>query len=87
MRISLLILVVLAAGVSTEKPAEAQSYPWCAYYNLGFGGATNCGFATWQQCQAAISGVGGSCGANPMYQPPRGTYLSTRPPSRDRYRY
>jgi Protein of unknown function (DUF3551) len=88
MRISLLILVVLAVGVCIEKPAEARSYPWCAYYNMGgFGGATNCGFATWQQCQAAISGVGGSCGANPMYQPSRGTYLSTRPPSRDRYRY
>jgi hypothetical protein len=54
---------------------------------FGGGGATNCGFATWQQCQAAISGVGGSCGANPMYQPSRGPYLSTRPPKRGRHRY
>jgi hypothetical protein len=86
MRILLFILVVLATGVCTEKPAAAQNYPWCAYYNL-FGGATNCGFATLQQCQAAISGVGGSRGANPQYQSSRGMYLSTRPPSRDRYRY
>ena len=88
MRLSLFILGIFGAIICTEKPAEAQSYPWCAYYNMGgFGGATNCGFATWQQCQAAISGVGGSCGANPMYQPQRGMYLSTRPPSRDRYRH
>jgi Protein of unknown function (DUF3551) len=87
MRFSLFILVVLAAIIGIEKSAEAQSYPWCAYYDMGGsgGGATNCGFTTWQQCQAAISGVGGSCGANPMYQLPRGTYLSTRPPNRRRY--
>ena len=85
MRISLFILGVFVAVACAARPAQAQSYPWCAYYDLGFGGATNCGFATWQQCQAAISGVGGSCGANPMYQPPRGTYLSTRLPNRHRY--
>jgi hypothetical protein len=85
MKVLLFIIVVLAAGVCIEKPAEAQNYPWCAYYNFGGHGATNCGFATWQQCEAAISGVGGSCGANPDYQPPRGMYLSTRPPNRYRY--
>jgi Protein of unknown function (DUF3551) len=84
MRFSLLIPLVLAAIIGIEKSAEAQSYPWCAYYDV-WGGTTNCGFATWQQCQVAISGVGGSCGANPMYQPPRGMYLSTRPPNRYRY--
>jgi Protein of unknown function (DUF3551) len=87
MRISLFILGVFATIFCIEKPAMAQDYPWCAYYNYGRGGATNCGFATLQQCQATISGVGGSCGANPQYQPQRGMYLSTRPPSRDRYRY
>jgi len=88
MRLSLFILGIFGAIICTEKPAEAQSYPWCAYYNMGgFGGATNCGFATWQQCQTAISGVGGPCGANPMYQPQGGMYLPTRPPSRDRYRH
>jgi hypothetical protein len=87
MRILLFVLGALAVIICIEKSAEAQSYPWCAYYNLGFGGATNCGFVTLQQCQAAISGVGGSCGANPMYQPPRGPYLSTRPPRHDPYRY
>jgi Protein of unknown function (DUF3551) len=86
MRLLLFIPIFLAAIVCIEKPAAAQDGAWCAYYNV-WGGSTNCGFATWQQCQAAISGVGGSCGANPMYQPPRGPYLSTRLPTRYPYRY
>jgi peptidoglycan hydrolase-like protein with peptidoglycan-binding domain len=31
---------------------------WCAQYNNG---AQNCGFYTFEQCRAAVSGVGGSC--------------------------
>ena len=38
MRILLFILVVLAAGVCIEKPAEAQNGGWCAYLNYGYGG-------------------------------------------------
>jgi hypothetical protein len=68
MRILLFILVVLAANVWIEKPAAAQNYPWCAYYNFDRGGARNCGFATFQQCQAAVSGVGGNCSPSPYYQ-------------------
>ena len=78
MRLLLLIVGALAAILCIEKPAEAQDYPWCAYYNFAHGGVTNCGFATWQQCQAAISGVGGSCGANPRYQTSPGPYRSPR---------
>jgi Protein of unknown function (DUF3551) len=69
MRIWLFIVGVFAAIVCIEQPAEAQTYPWCAYYNVWQGGATNCGFSTFQQCLATVSGVGGSCGPNPMYQP------------------
>src|SRR5262249_22693300 len=72
MRFWLFILVVLAAIIGIRKSAEAQSYPWCAYYNMGGfggGGATNCGFATWQQCQAAISGVGGLAEPIPCTSP------------------
>ena len=32
------------------------------------GGGKNCGFQTLAQCQAAISGNGGYCNANPMYR-------------------
>src|SRR5215469_13077585 len=71
MRLLLIIVGALAASVCIEKPAEAQNYPWCAYYGPAFG-ATNCGWATFEQCLATGRGIGGSCGPNPMYQPPPG---------------
>lgn len=78
----LIIVGAFAAIVCIEKPAQAQDYPWCAYYNLGQdgGGATNCGFVTFQQCLATVSGIGGSCGANLMYQPLPGPHTFTRHP-------
>jgi hypothetical protein len=76
---------VFAAVVCFEKPAAAQNSPWCAYYDLGEGGATNCGFATSQQCLAAVSGVGGSCGSNPAYQTALGPYPLTRHQRRHSY--
>jgi Protein of unknown function (DUF3551) len=78
MRLSLFILGVFAGLVCIEKPAAAQTYPWCAYYDV-WQGATNCGFSTYQQCLATVSGVGGSCGVNPQYQgPPPGPAPSRR---------
>ena len=87
MRLLLIIVGVFAAIVCIEKPAEAQNYPWCAYYDFGGsgGGATNCGWATFEQCLATVSGIGGSCGPNPMYRPPPGPYTLTRHPRRYRY--
>ena len=79
MRLSPFVLGLLAATLCIAQPAEAQNYPWCAYYNFGHGGATNCGFATFQQCLATVSGIGGSCGPNPQYQRSPGLYLSTKP--------
>ena len=71
MRLSLFILVVLAAGVCIEKPAEAQSGGWCAYLDGGgHDGGRECGFATLQQCLATVRGVGGNCGPSPYYQRP-----------------
>jgi hypothetical protein len=49
LRLLLTTLTILAAMICIGKPAEAQNYPWCAYYNYGFGGARNCGFVTYQQ--------------------------------------
>ena len=40
MRNFVFILSVFAALVCFEKPAAAQNYAWCAYYDLGEGGAT-----------------------------------------------
>jgi Protein of unknown function (DUF3551) len=84
MRLWLFILGVFAAILCVEEPAYAQNGAWCAYYDFK-GGATNCGFATFQQCLATVSGIGGSCGPNPQSQPSRGPYLSTKLPRRYRY--
>jgi uncharacterized protein DUF3551 len=67
MRLLLTTLTILAAVICIGKPAEAQNYPWCAYYNYGFGGARNCGFVTYQQCLATGSGVGGPYASEPAW--------------------
>jgi hypothetical protein len=62
--------LMLVGGGETSR-AEI-TYPWCAQYGGGLdGGGRNCGFWTYQQCLAAISGMGGYCMANPMYQGPQ----------------
>jgi Protein of unknown function (DUF3551) len=58
-------LLVAAAAIAT--PAQAQNYPWCAQYGNGTGGARNCGFSSFQQCQADVSGIGGFCERNNTY--------------------
>jgi hypothetical protein len=83
MRCLLFVLVVIAAIIGIEKPAEAQNYPWCAYYSGGrHGGGTNCGFTTFQQCLDTVSGIGGFCQRNTQYQPAPGPHSSKR-----QYRY
>lgn len=78
MRILLFVLAILAAGVYTDKPAQAQSGGWCAYLNEGgHGGARNCGFATLQQCLANVRGIGGNCSPSPYYERP--SYGQYRP--------
>ena len=62
--------IVGLAGAAT--PAQAQSYPWCADYGEEMGGSSNCGFSTFAQCQAALSGMGGFCNRNTQYVPPPG---------------
>ena len=78
-------IAVFAAVVGFEKPAAAQNHSWCAEYDFGSAGATNCGFATFQQCLAAVSGVGGSCGPNPQYQASPRLYTSAKRPRRYSY--
>jgi hypothetical protein len=45
---------------STSSGARGRQH-WCANYRNG---SRNCGFYTFQQCLAAISGLGGSCQAD-----------------------
>ena len=62
-----LAAVVTLGTLDATTPASAQG-AWCAYYS-GLPGGTNCGFYTLQQCQWAISGVGGYCSVNPWTTP------------------
>jgi hypothetical protein len=32
-------------------------------------GSSNCGFSTWNQCMATVSGIGGFCQPNQFYNP------------------
>jgi hypothetical protein len=62
-RLALVAATVVALPL-TSIDARANG-PWCAYDNDG---GTNCGFYSYAQCMADISGIGGYCGQNPSYQ-------------------
>ena len=62
---ALAIFAITAAALSLTvqaTPAQAREYPWCARYDPW---TMSCGFTTFQQCLATISGVGGICTPNP----------------------
>ena len=63
-------ILVGIAGISTH--ANAQNYPWCAYYAMGENGPTNCGFISFEQCMATVSGISGICMRNTQFVPPPG---------------
>ena len=74
MRLKTIVLatLVLSTTVLAQGPASALPYdpnPWCAVYSGRMGGASNCGFRTWQQCMATVSGIGGFCSPNQFYNP------------------
>src|SRR4051794_39398758 len=58
----LLSLAVLLAALAADARTGANAAPWCAYYDEF---TYSCGFSTFQQCLATISGVGGVCRRNP----------------------
>jgi hypothetical protein len=62
-------LAVLLLAVAAASPAQAQAreYPWCARCDWT---TRNCGFVSFQQCLATISGIGGRCEPNPFYKAP-----------------
>src|SRR5437588_11079990 len=69
------LLGTLIVTTAIGTPAHAQNYPWCAYYSgRALGGAINCGFTTFQQCLATVSGIGGFCEPNTVYRPPPGPH-------------
>jgi len=67
MRHVLIALGILCGTALSGTAAHAQNYPWCADYGGQMGGSSNCGFSTYEQCQAALSGNGGFCNRNTQY--------------------
>jgi Protein of unknown function (DUF3551) len=83
--IGLLRLAVIAAAAALAMtaaltPASAQNYPWCAHYGTPYDD-TSCGFVSYEQCQASVSGVGGFCEKNDTYKPP----VAAQPQARRRH--
>ena len=64
------ICLAMPVGLWPSAASAAPEYPWCARYDWT---TSNCGFVSFQQCLATISGVGGRCEQNPLYvaSPPR----------------
>jgi len=60
-----LVTVLPSSRVLSSAEARADG-PWCARYGTGLEGS-NCGFYSFEQCQAAISGNGGRCSQNLLY--------------------
>ena len=74
MRPGTIVFAILVLSTVVLAPVPASALPidntrWCAVYGGRSGGGTNCGFFTWQQCMATVSGIGGFCEPNQFYNP------------------
>jgi hypothetical protein len=73
MKVVALAALLLAGLGGVAEARTYYSYPWCAVYEMR---TYSCGFDTWEQCRATVSGVGGYCARNPFVDPnanrPRG---------------
>ena len=58
-------VLILGLALSFSVVAQAQNMN-----GNGTGGAQNCGFSTFKQRQEDVSGIGGFCERNNIYQPP-----------------
>ena len=68
---------IVAAIAIPATPAQAQNYPWCAHYGTPYDDSS-CGFVSYEQCMASVSGIGGFCEKNDTYKPP----LAAKPQAR-----
>src|SRR5476651_2673182 len=58
-------IVLGAALISACSNSARYRELWCT--NFGDGGVNECSYTTFEQCQVAVSGVGGFCSRNPSY--------------------
>ena len=76
----LVMQMLAAAAMLMPIASHADQYKWCAHYGARDDGGINCGFITYEQCLATISGVGGICQPNPFYTGPETTGPERRRP-------
>ena len=68
MRRSLWALIAIGViAAINAAPAVAGNLPFCIKGCDFGGGAGDCSFSTYQQCQATASGRDASCAANPYF--------------------
>jgi hypothetical protein len=61
------VAISMFTVLASVQPSSAEiTYPWCAQYMRD---GRNCGFSTYEQCRATVSGIGGYCEVNAMYRP------------------
>ena len=60
------MIAIVAIMFATLLTNGADAAPWCAQYGTG---GNNCGFYSFEQCQAARSGNGGFCSGNSFESP------------------
>ena len=65
-RMALPVLAVASVGAVVPGVA-AGGLPYCITGCDFGGGAGDCSFSSYQQCQATASGRGGTCAANPYF--------------------
>jgi hypothetical protein len=82
------LAIAAALALSALLPSrEAAAAAYCAYAGGGRGGGgyENCGYYTWEQCLAAVSGAGGFCMRNP-HDPALWGYRYPAPPQNPKHR-
>ena len=68
MRTALLALMACSvAGAISASSAVARELPWCIKGCDFGGGAGDCSFSSYQECQATASGRDATCAVNPYF--------------------
>ena len=63
------IAVLVGSALALSGAREGRAGAWCAWYDPY---TYNCGFNTFEQCQATVLGAGGYCARN-VNEPQRGS--------------
>jgi Protein of unknown function (DUF3551) len=67
----LAFLVAILGATPSSFAQTPYDYPWCAVYDSrAGGGARSCYYASYAQCRATMSGIGGTCIRSPYYRGP-----------------